>query len=98
MQIALGHRCGEQLSTLGAAHLDGPALPLAVSINAQIQSDEFRQLKRSFGAGKFTDADMNLRVLRVRKSKTILGHGQLGLGGRRKSVIKTALTSNCDNH
>ena len=75
MQIATGHRDREQLSTLGAANLDGPAPPLAVQLDTQIESDELRQLKCSFGSGKFAYPNVTLRVLRARKSKRILGHG-----------------------
>jgi hypothetical protein len=74
------HGYCEQLLTLGAANLDGPALPPAVGLNSQIERDKFRQLERSVSRRKFAHADLALRVLRAHKGKTIFGHGEPWVG------------------
>ena len=91
MQIATGYGYREQLSTLRAANLDGPAPPLAVNFDTQIKSDELRQFKRPFNRGKFAHPNVTLRMLRAHKSKTVLGHGELGAGRLKNTVDTTAL-------
>jgi hypothetical protein len=80
MQIAIRHGDREQPSPLGAADLDRPAPPLSVNFDTQLKSDELCQLKCPCSRRKFAHPNMTLRVLRARKSKTILGHGEPGAG------------------
>jgi hypothetical protein len=91
MQIAIGYGYREQLSPLGAADLDRPAPPLSVNFDTQFKSDELCQLKGSCSRRKFAHPNMTLRVLRTRKSKTVLGHGELGVGRMNQHRYKNCL-------
>jgi hypothetical protein len=91
MQIAIGYGYREQPSPLGAADLDRPAPPLSVNFDTQLESDELCQLKCAGSRRKFAHPNMTLRVLRARKSKTVLGHGELGAGRMNKHRYKCCL-------
>jgi hypothetical protein len=88
MQIATGYGDREQPSALGAADLDRPAAPLSVNLDTQLKSDKLCQLECPCSRRKFAHPNMTLRVLRARKSKTVLGHGELGAGRMNKHRYK----------
>ena len=89
--IGAGYRYRKQPSTLSGTNLDGPAPPMAVDLDAQIESDKLSQLKRPLGRREFAHPKTTFQPLRAHKGDTVVGHGTLGAGPRKHLVIKAAL-------
>jgi hypothetical protein len=66
---------GKQLSTFGAPNLDGPARPLSIDVNSQLESHKLRQLERPLSHGELTHPKVTLRALRAHERKTVLMQG-----------------------
>jgi hypothetical protein len=84
-----GHR--SQSSTLGVTDLDGPVLPIAIRIGAQLESDELGQFQRPLHRRKIANPKTAFRVPRARQGETELGHDRLVAGGLTTKAIKIDL-------
>jgi hypothetical protein len=78
-------RCGtnrscKQSPALEVANFHHPARPWAIRFDAELESNELRELKSPLGIGKFANPKMALRVRRVRERETVFVHGQLDIG------------------